>query len=387
MNSINAHQVQVGSVDLYDESHGVFGELIDPATVLQAIHLSDNVGQLDDPTSASAICALRSLTRLPDIHTSTSIPSNIEDLDIVVQFDNATNFSLSICLMDEQGKVAQQSIVDSFSSAIQLARPGSLFILTTASTSNGSSSELLIGAYRTLQALPSKSPHNILIEEEEGKNSIVGGGATKSHFFLENVLASDDTEQDDLMVAGAMLDPVAVQHHDTDRSCSSNTKTLASLSQIVTNLLQHPENQKFRTLRLSNAKLRHEILVSRGACYLLRHILCFGNGEDDDHWTVSEERARSMTKRLERTSALLRQLQCRAAPDFVEELEPPAPWQSPVLVAASSRTTNWLHNTDYSTHFLTPDERWARTERRRRGGAHRAFGPGNAPSSNGRWGR
>ena len=60
---LHKHIHRAAEVKLYNETHGVFAELIPPKTILTAIDNSheESVGKLDDPSAAQAITALHSL--------------------------------------------------------------------------------------------------------------------------------------------------------------------------------------------------------------------------------------------------------------------------------------------------------------------------------------
>jgi hypothetical protein len=359
---LNHAITRAATVKLYNESYGLFGELIDPQVVLQALHMSDNVGKLDDPGSAEAVQALHSF-------------SCSEATDVIVEFDNITNYTIQVRWMDERGNNTPNGRwnVYPLSSIVQLARPGYLFVVTVLLESH---EEVLLGAYRVRMSLPSGSPHCILVEQQHD------GAAEDSLFFVEAML-SDNTDQDALVVAAQALDPIGAgsNHYALEI-------TISTLSTIVKNILQNPQDEKFRSLRLSNPKVHKHIVESWGAMHLL-HILGFQETSDHGHLTLKEPNNPHNHNILERAAQLLEQLHLQSEPGFVAEVAPTPPWQGPVLTSSFRAHT-------FSTresHFLTEDERWNRgTERNlgRRGGrrgGHRPFNPGGAPSSNGTWGR
>jgi hypothetical protein len=371
---LNRSITRAAPVKLYNESHGLFGELIDPQVVLQALRMSDNVGKLDDPGSAEAVQALHSF-------------SCSEAADVVVEFDNITNYTIQVRWMDERGNNTPNSRwnVYPLSSIVRLARPGHLFVVTVLLESSSSSSsshgeEMLFGAYRVRMSLPSGSPHCIIVEQQHD------GAAEDSLFFFQAIL-TDDTDQDTLVVAAEALDPVGAGSNH-----SALEKTISSLSTICNNILQNPaDNKKFRSLRVLNPKVQQQIVASWGAMHLL-HILGFQETLDGHYLTLKEEAPNNPHhhhKSLERAAQLLEQLHLRSKPGFVAEVAPIPPWHGPVLTSSFRAHT-------FSTrgsNFLTEDERWNRTERnvgrrgRRGGGGHRPFNRGSAPSSNGAWGR
>ena len=338
------------NTSLYNESHGVFGELIDPHVVFKALSFSDNVGRLDDPEAAQATQALHSF-------------SCQETSEIVLEFENATRHPLRVRWMDERGKTSLQSEwrLEPFSSSVQLGRPGYLYVLSVDNLPN----EELLGAYRTRMVLPSGSPHLILVEEQVSESE---------NLFIVDAVVSDD--DDALVVAAESLDPVEAgsKHRNVE-------KTISALFTIVNNIICHPEEPKYKSLRCSNPKVKSQITSSWGAMEIL-HILGF-HETSDDHLTLASEPNKNL---LRSAAKYLDQLQKRSEPGFVAELAENVPWHGPVLTSSFSAST---FRTSTGTHFLTADDRWRRSERSasyRRGG-HRRPDPGNAPSSRGNWGR
>ena len=349
------HITQIAAVDHYDPSHGLFGELIDPSIVLQGLHLSDHVGRLDDPTAARATQAMHSFL--------------CDDLqEIMIEFDNATPVPLILRWMDEKGICYPhfQWTLEAFSSKVQYSRLGHLFVLSRVSPDDGE--EQLLGAYRIRMPLPSGSPHYLRVEPDPTHED-------ELRFHVEALLA-DPSGHDELIVASAALDPVA-----SPQQSAVLTKTIPTLSTIVHNLRQHPDDPKFRSLRLSNPRVQKTIGSSWGARHLLH---CIGFREtSDSHSLVLESPAEP--ERWNRAFQLLDQLKRRCQPGFVAELAAPPPWQGPVLTSTTTRT----FGSGSGTNFLSDEEKWQRAERnrQRRGRAGRRPQPGQAPSSNGRWGR
>jgi hypothetical protein len=360
---------QPAVVDLCDESHGVFGELLEPNPIVEVLqNYEERVGQIDDPSAASAMTALHSL------YCTETGDSN----GIIVEFENATRLPIKVRWMDEKGHNASFLTVEPFSTVVQWARPGYLYLLTVFVNPN---EELLLGAYRTLMPLPSGSPHCLLILEgqqhvQSASVSTAGAGTVNQYlpaFKLENVLNDDDTHTDALHVAAAGLDPAR-----GSQSSHPLPKTLQTLSTLVKNILDHPDDVKYQTLRLSNAKVNHHLVECPSAMYML-HALGFRQ-EDDDHLIAPQPDRNVFRKALD----LLELLLVRSASDFVAELAPRPGWQHPPLSSQVSQA-QW----SAGTHFITPEERWARIERwsSTRGRHGRRPDPGNAPSSRGTWGR
>lgn len=342
---------QVAQVDQYEASHGLFGELIDPHIVLQGLRMSDHVGQVDDPTAAQASQATHSFS------CSTSSE------EVCIEFENTTLLPVVLRWMDEKGLCYPnfQWTLEACSSKVQYSRLGHLFVLSI--QVNGE--EQLLGAYRIRMSLPSESAHYILIEQNPVPNQF--------EYHLEAVLV-DPSSEDELIVASASLDTVGA---------GSNAKALAGtikiLSKIIGNITKDPDNPKFRSLRLSNPTVQKNIASSWGARKLLQSV---GFRVQDDQLVLGTINS----DRLKQASKLLHRLTTRAQPGFVAELAPHPPWQGPVLNSSSTQARNFGSG---GTHFLSDEEKWKRAERnrRRRGRGGRKPRPGNAPSSNGRWGR
>lgn len=350
------------NVHLYDEANGVFGELISPQVVLSSLNFEENVGALDDPHAAQAATTLRSTTYSGE--------------QIVLEIDNVcAEQKVRVRWMNEQGKNPPTHIwtVDANSTFVQYSRPGHVFLLSLVVSQNV---EWVLGAYRPVRALPSGSPHCVLVQQE---------GATNS--FLLEVLLADS--QDSLMVAASALDPVGF----------SDKKTVPMLHQIVSNVIKQPSEEKYHKLRMSNRSIQHHVVSAWGAMHLI-HLLGFretkitsqGPSNDANDSTSTEEYlilpgtpTESQLDVFRQAKDVLETLQARASPSFVAELAAPPPWQTPLVSSGGVLSSRW--NTR-GTHFVTPDERWARTERRGRGGRRpRRPDPGNAPSSRGTWGR
>lgn len=348
------HITQIATVEHCDGSHGLFGELLDPAIVLQGLHLSDNVGRLDDPTAAMATQAMHSFL----CSTNTQ--------EVVIEFDNTTPHPIVLRWLDEKGLCYPhfQWTLEPFSQKVQYSRLGDLFVLSVRLQGG---EEQLLGAYRIRMPLTSGSAHYILIEQDPTADDL-------NAFHMEEILA-DKTGQDEIMVACACLD-----------DGSKSTATLQTLSTILGNIQKDPDNAKFRSLRLSNPKVQKTIAFNGGARQLL-HSVGFREDKDKEHLVLLENTQDDTTSRLTQVISFLEQLKVRSQPGFVAELAPPVPWQGPVL--NSTTTSARSFGSGNGTSFLSDDEKWKRAERNRgrRGGGGRRPSPGSAPSSNGAWGR
>lgn len=319
---------QAAPVKIYDEYHGVYGQIIEPSTVLEALDHSELIGKLDDPTAATAVTALHSFVCSPQQSGSL--------LEILLEVDNSTSHFMKIRWMDEHGKnpSSHEWSIEPMSTYVQYTKPGHLFLLSIILDQN----ECLLGAYRALKALPSENPHCLVIQQDEGCDTII----------FETML-TDHTKYDMLVVDAAALDPVAGEKHE---------KTLINLNKIVDNILEHPEDEKFFTLRLSNKTIQNHILPSWGAMHMLSLLGFHTDANDPDHMTLPKNKIDLLLFR--RASEILKLLSKRAAPDFVAELAPPVPWQPPIFTSGASSSSHWNFQ---GTHFITPEERWARTER------------------------
>jgi len=346
---------------LYDEANGVFGELISPEVVLSSLNFEENVGSLDDPTAAQAVTTLQSRTYAGG--------------EIVLEIDNTcVNQQVRVRWMDEHGHNPSTHVwtIEPSSTFVQYSRPGHLFLLSVLVGTQ----EWALGAYRPVRTLPSGSPHFILIQQEEG---------VTDSFLLELLLADSE---DSLMVAASALDPVGFP----------DKKTVPMLHTIVTNVIKEPSEEKYHKLRLSNRSVQHHLVSALGALQLL-HLLGFretelpveetkhrdSNQATEEYLVLQSTPTEAQLVVFKRAKEILEVLVSRADPHFVAELAEPPPWQTPLLSSGGALSSHW--NTR-GTHFVTPDERWARTERRGRGGGRpRRPDPGNAPSSRGTWGR
>ena len=364
---LNQQLKHVANVIITDEQHSVFGELIDPNVVLSALRqFESSEGKLDDPFAASAMTALHSVNT-----RSEESGGN----DICLEIDNVSDYILKIRWMDEQGHNDPSQFLwtlQPHSSWVQWTTGGHLMLLTV----QIGSEESILGAYRPWKRLPSGSTHSLLVE---GQTEISTSSAETPSFFLETVL-TDNSHEDTILVAAAALDPV-------EAGGDSSGKTLTILGTILQNLANHPAEEKYRHLRLSNPKIQQFIASSWGAMHLL-HVVGFQEQtlEGEIHLMVPTSRSINLQV-LQIAQKWLDVLQGRASNQFVAELALSVPWQRPVVQGGGSQ--HWSR-AGRGTRFVTPDERWARTERvnrnRASGRAHRP-NPGEAPSSRGKWGR
>lgn len=253
--------------------------------------------------------------------------------------------------------------IDPSSTFVQYTRPGYLFLLTALVGQE----ELILGAYRPVRPLASGSPHCILIQQQQD---------VADAFLVELLLG--DTE-DSLMVAASALDPAGF----------ADKKTEPMLHTIVTNLIQQPWVEKYHRLRLSNRTIQQHIVSSWGAMDLL-HLLGFQLTElaveeskepeaDAEAYLVFPTKpTEAQLVIFQRAKEMLELLITRADPHFVAELATPPPWQTPLLSTGLALASHWNSR---GTHFITPDERWQRSERfqARGGGRSRRPKSGKCP--------
>jgi hypothetical protein len=370
--------------ELFNHSHGLFGELIAPDIVLKGLRLTDNVGRLDDPDAALATQA---------VHSFTTVQQQGGNEEVIVEFDNATSFPMMVRWMDQRGQNLphQEWRLDPLTSLVRVSGLGHVFIISVMPPFSIDHQESVIGAYRILMQPPSGSPHRIVMEEAfddavDSSSSTTNNNGVKSSsdinatiFLVESIL-TDSTGYDELVIAAESLDPVEAGAHQESRA-----KTISTLRTILSNIQKHPQEHKFRTLRISNHKVQSQIISSWGAMQFLTHLGFENSG--DDHLTLSEQQ--TDWPLFEKASTLLDQLNARCQPGFVAELAPPTPWDRPALSSSVVAAHGGFHIRS-GTHFLSDDEKWARAERNlgRRGTRRgRRPNPGFAPSSNGPWGR
>jgi hypothetical protein len=314
----------------------------------------------------------------------------------------------------------------------QYCRPGDFFLFSFVDREDVAedlfsddqlSEETVVGAYRPLRPLPSGKFHSIVVSqqrhqdqpdpqhEEKGKSVTNADSATaddddeEDMVILESVLIDS---YDALCVAAASMDPT------NQKGRNSTGVTVKLVHKILSNLLNHPNDDRYRTLRLSNAKLQAHVFSSEGALQFLT-MAGFerqtrqqpprnptGSVENDpvtteqeegllicpDDRTLDEEERVGLVETRVRAVQLLDVLVSRALPSFVPELAPPTPWETPrrLLGPASVNRSGGSRR----GMFLSDEERWARAERvarSRRSGRSRRPAPGSAPSSRGSWGR
>ena len=177
-----------------------------------------------------------------------------------------------------------------------------------------------------------------------------------------------------------------------------------TLQTVVSNLRKDPHELKFRSLRLSNSTVQKTI----GNCFGAQHLLYgigFRSDIQEDHLVLpvetneqqlllentKDDNKGTQQQRLDQAHELLQQLVTRSQPGFVPELAvSKPPWIPPVLNSTLTNSTSFGSSRHY---WITDDEKWKRAMMRRgrrssaRGRVREPPTLGNAPSSNGPWGR
>jgi len=375
-------------IDLFDESHGLYGELISSDIVrLALVRLRDvheNVGKIDDPSNAQIVTTLHSLSYTPSEM-------------ILLEIDNASlDYKIKVQYLDSRGNTSPSQLrtIAPLSTMVQYSQSGNMYILTaiqqttTAVTTHGDTEnnkenedhqnkmecEIILGAYRPIRSLPSNSPHCILVEQKQ--HLVVNEDYSYfTKLLVENMLM-DDSKQDSLVVAAANL-----ENGERPLPHDQKQRTLSILQTILQNLIDHPNEDKYRKLRLSNRSILQNICPFWGAMHML-HVLGFrktkstttvvgaheGNrGEGEEDYLVYPTIDDYDHDLFQRAKHILELLERRNDPHFVAELDPsPPPWYRPVLAAAPGtdhRGDLSSHWNTHGTHFITPEERWERIER------------------------
>jgi hypothetical protein len=319
------------------------------------------------------------LIRSQDYSETTFLNSKYQPVtphEMALELHNTTSDSVvRLRWMDHHGTsnpLTHQWDVAPSSTFEQFTKPGHLFLISLVTME---SQEHVLGAYRTKRALPSLTPHCILVHGEEDEG------------FLLEMLLLDETKFDALVVAGADLD----HHHETSNDRERIERTIQLLQTIVRNVIKYPGEEQYRKLRLSNSQIKRHICDSWGALELLR-IVGFVKkslpsetpacSEDEDYLILPAPTDKTTVCQC--ALDILDILLSRVQPNFIADIAPPTPWQESVPLGAGNHSRGW----NAQRGFITDDEKWARAERvaSQRGSARKPE-PGEAPSSRGKWGR
>jgi hypothetical protein len=410
-------------LDSADEA-GIFGQLYHPNAVMDSLlsvaTTEENVGVPNVPPSV----AVHSLEyeRKPFLDLLSTTGTTLKNWhQVPIQVLNSSNADVRIRWIDHKyGKRAShtwnlrprgQNNDTPSPSWVQHCSPGHLFLFSILNNEGSQaenqeedlfsaydhdyvlSQEVLLGAFRPLRPLPSGSYLSIVIRQEDEPTSRLQTDSVPQRSFVVEAVIHD--VYDALVVAAASLDPYTAG--------SGAVITINLLKTVLSNVVKHPDEEKYRKLRLSNPKIQKNICSSWGAvqfltlCGFEQHTVVNGEDEAEDYLvippTTSEETAAELRETQSQSLKLLDILSSRGVQGFVPDLAPPTPWESSRPVAGNGgggRNRRWAENQDRRMGFVTPEERWARAERvnrNRRNGRARRPNPGEAPSSRGNWGR
>jgi hypothetical protein len=426
------------NVILEDDQQGRFGVLYDPPSMLESLvqvaTTEENVGV----PSLPPLVTVHSLqyNRTPYLDLLVQPPSLKEWHQVPVQIRSACKETVRIRWVDAKYGIRSShtwnlvpspttinNVVDDESNLptwIQHCLPGHFFLISivkndtfthdaqdqeedlfsayeNARSETSSSNETILGAYRPLRPLPSGKYHTITIRDLRHDDDLAGG---YRQFIVEWTLLDS---YDALCMAAAELD-----RHSGGGGGTTAT-TIKLLSTIVSNLVQHPDDEKYHKLRLANPKIQAHLLSSWGAvqfltlCGFERTTMVMDVADEvptKEDFLVIPSASSGMTNN-ERTllletqslaSHLLSILKERTVTGFCPDLAPPTPWEPSraVLGQVAGRNQRWAETQDRRRGFISADDRWERAERvnrSRRNGRGRRPDPGNAPSSRGNWGR
>ena len=391
------------TVTVYDQSDGLYGELIDAPSVLASQTQSSS---LEGADLTHAATLLRSVTYGYADHRHGHDRTTIHIVNYCSSF-------LRIRWIDREGNVRPSHIwtlAPGQQDFVQSTTPGHVFVISAVMQHGeedlfGShETEVMVGAYRPKRSLPSGSNHCVQIHD---------GDATarrQDPTFILEVVRTDPTMYDALVVASSWIDRQVV----LGQSRQDGAKTLDLLRKIVSNVIQHPEEGKYRKLRLSNGTVRRHIGEHWCVLEFLRvlgfdkTVLPTADGGGDTTSRGTEERCgtenaheqqeeeyllavhpptESKLEVYRKAVGLLDMLQHRCSAGFVADVAPPTPWDEPIVLSGGGGGAGGRRGRGRG--FITDEDRWARVERvrnfRRRAGPRPR--PGNAPSDRGRWGR
>jgi hypothetical protein len=395
---------RAANVHILDETHGLFGDLYEPKDVISSlITLASTEENVGNPSETEIpLIAVKSQTYAE----TTIVNQKGEQLiphEIPVEFHNTTsNTTIRVRWIDEHHhnpEATHRWDVGPSSTFEQYAKPGHFFLLSAVILSDRARSseetitlfedhqqvEFVVGAYRPKRALPSMSPHCILIADDDVCTD------EESPFIIETLLL-DDSKFDELVMAAAALD-----HVEGFTGREQRHTTTSMLKTIIFNLIKHPKEDKFH-------KIRKHICASWGAIELLK-VIGFSrmksttpsSPQKEDGAEPIKEDYLVLPKSLARDAAFLKTcklavdmlstLSSRTDPNFIADIAPPTPWQEAVIMSGGS---SGRRRRGGRGMFISDDERWARAERvnrNRRNGRGRRPNRGDAPSSRGNWGR
>mmetsp|Transcript_12903 Transcript_12903/g.27829 ORF Transcript_12903/g.27829 Transcript_12903/m.27829 type:complete len:424 (+) Transcript_12903:27-1298(+) len=416
--AIFPHLTQAANTVVYDQSDGIFGELLDAPTVLASSLPSSSssaAAAQNTVPSGSNLLEDQSAQRQQLRSVQYGYPDNRSpSTDIPVRFYNYSSSFVRIRWVDAQGIDNNNAPPDHNHTWTlapneelgQRTTAGHVFVLSVILMSNGEadqrglfgtneSREAVLGAFRPKRSLPSGSHHSVQVHHGDVSVHSEHDGNSICSFILEVVL-SDKTCYDALVVASYWLDREII-------SKQIREDAVKTLHKIISNIIKDPTNKKYRKLRLSNGFISKNIGRHWSAMEFLR-VLGFRKqkmindqpgdqpGDREEEYLIAENVPDDSELSIHKRGVnLLEQVHSRCQPGFLADLAPPTPWDEPVILDhGGGRDANggrW--GNAGSTHFITPEDRWARADRARRfrGRAGPRPSPGNAPSDRGRWGR
>ena len=387
-------------VTIYDQSDGLYGEMIDAPSVLKASQAqSSSLEGADLTNAATKLCSITyGYADNRDGHDRTGI-----------QFLNYSSSFVLIRWIDADGHPRPSHIwtLAPGQDLVQSTTPGHVFAIS-AVVQHGEEdlfgsheTEAVVGAYRPKRSLPSGSNHCVQIHDGEGDNDPSTAGTATATFgqqpdptFILEVVLSDPTMHDALVVSSSWIDRQIV----LGQSRQDSIKVLELLHKVVSNVVQHPDEVKYRKLRLANGTVRKHIGEHWCVLDFLR-VLGFDKAmlpamdasEQQEEYLLAAHPPTETKLELHRKAvALLDMLRQRCSAGFVADVAPPAPWDEPIVLSGGGGSGGRRRRGGGGGRgFLLDEDRWARVERvrnfRRRAGPRPR--PGNAPSDRGRWGR
>lgn len=397
------------TVTVYDQSDGLYGALIDAPSAVASTssehHAAATLEGSDLTNSVPKLCSVQyGYADNRDGNQRTGI-----------EFVNYCSSFVRIRWVDADG-IARPSHIWTLAPGqdmFQSTTPGHVFVVSAVMQRGeddlfgSNEDEAVLGAYRPKRSLSSGANHCVQIHDGDGNTCVDTPTATLEQeadptFILEVVLA-DRTSYDALVVSASWIDRQVVMSMPRQDSL----KVLDLLHKIVSNILEHPDDIKYRKLRLSNGTVRRHI---GGHWYVMDFLGVLGfdrttlplvegcviigaNTEEGGEAVEPEEYLAALDPptgaKLElyrKSISLLDMLKRRCSEGFVADVAPPTPWDEPIVLNGGGRRRRRNGRTGFA---MTDDDRWARVERARR--FRRNAGPrprpGNAPSDRGRWGR
>ena len=249
------------TVTVYDQSDGLYGALIDAPSAVASMssehHAAATLEGSDLTNSVPKLCSVQyGYADNRDGHQRTGI-----------EFVNYCSSFVRIRWVDADG-IARPSHIWTLAPGqdmFQSTTPGHVFVVSAVMQRGeddlfgSNEDEAVLGAYRPKRSLSSGANHCVQIHDGDGNTCVDTPTATLEQeadptFILEVVLA-DRTSYDALVVSASWIDRQVVMSMPRQDSL----KVLDLLHKIVSNILEHPDDIKYRKLRLSNGTVRRHI--------------------------------------------------------------------------------------------------------------------------------